>query len=98
MSNAIRVESLSKLYRRMAPGFQLRTLKSALLERSLTEGLTPEEMSSFIEDHLRGNVCVDDLKLLAGQMEQASLEGYGSDNLTVGLAYVCPGNRGAELI
>lgn len=43
MSIAIRVEGLTKLYRRMAPGFRLRTLKSALLERSLTEGLKPEE-------------------------------------------------------
>ena len=39
MSTAIRVENLSKFFRRMAPGFQLRTLKSALLERSLTSGL-----------------------------------------------------------
>ncbi len=43
MSAAIQVENLSKLYRRMAPGFRLRTLKSALLKRSLTEGLRPEE-------------------------------------------------------
>ena len=32
---AIRVEGLTKLYRRTAPGDQLRTLKSALLEGSL---------------------------------------------------------------
>jgi ABC-type polysaccharide/polyol phosphate transport system ATPase subunit len=32
-----------KLFRRMAPGFQLRTLKSALLDRSLIHGLKPEE-------------------------------------------------------
>ncbi len=43
MSTAIRVDGLTKLYRRMAPGFRLRTLKSALLEGSLTEGLAPEE-------------------------------------------------------
>ena len=43
MSSAIRAENLGKLYRRMAPGFRLRTLKSALLERSLTEGLSPED-------------------------------------------------------
>ena len=43
MSTAIRVEEVSKLYRRMAPGFQLRTLKSALVDRSLVRGLKPEE-------------------------------------------------------
>ena len=39
----IRVEGLSKLYRRMAPGGKLKTLKSALMDRSLTRGLRPEE-------------------------------------------------------
>ena len=43
MTTAIRVEDVHKLYRRMAPGFQLRTLKSALLDRSLIHGLKPEE-------------------------------------------------------
>ena len=43
MSVAIRADSLSKVYRRMAPGFRLRTLKSALLDRSLTDGLSDEE-------------------------------------------------------
>ncbi len=43
MSPAIEVVELTKLYRRMAPGFRLRTLKSALLEGSLTRGLRPEE-------------------------------------------------------
>ncbi|MGB6363204.1 MAG: ATP-binding cassette domain-containing protein, partial [Thermoanaerobaculia bacterium] len=43
MTTAIRVEGLTKLYRRAAPGFQLRTLKSALLEGSLTKGLRAEE-------------------------------------------------------
>ncbi len=40
---AIRVEGLVKLYRRAAPGDHLRTLKSALVERSLTRNLRPEE-------------------------------------------------------
>ena len=43
MTTAIRVEEVHKLFRRMAPGFQLRTLKSALLDRSLIHGLRPEE-------------------------------------------------------
>ena len=43
MSAAIRVEEVHKLYRRMAPGFQLRTLKSALLDGSLIQGLSPED-------------------------------------------------------
>ena len=43
MTTVIRVEGVHKLYRRMAAGFQLRTLKSALLERSLIYGLRPEE-------------------------------------------------------
>jgi ABC-type polysaccharide/polyol phosphate transport system ATPase subunit len=50
MSVAIRVDGLHKLYRRMAPGFQLRTLKSALLERSLTEGLRPEDTIPALQD------------------------------------------------
>jgi len=41
--DAIRVEGLTKLYRRTAPGDQLRTLKSALLEGSLTRHLKREE-------------------------------------------------------
>ena len=43
VTTAIRVEGLTKLYRRAAPGFRLRTLKSALLEGSLTKGLRAEE-------------------------------------------------------
>src|SRR6185503_14874459 len=41
---------LSKSYRRMAPGFQLRTLKSALLEGSLVRGLSPEESIAALQD------------------------------------------------
>jgi len=47
---AIRVHGLSRLYRRASPGAQLRTLKSALLEGSLTRGLTPEEAISALEN------------------------------------------------
>ncbi|MFQ5351261.1 MAG: ABC transporter ATP-binding protein, partial [Thermoanaerobaculia bacterium] len=43
MTTAIRVADVHKLYRRMAPGFQLRTLKSALLDRSLIQGLRADE-------------------------------------------------------
>ncbi len=50
MTTAIRVEGLSKLYRRMAPGFKLRTLKSALLEGSLIGGLTPEQTIPALDD------------------------------------------------
>ena len=39
----VRVESVSKSYRRMAPGFKFRTLKSALTERSLVGGLKEDE-------------------------------------------------------
>ncbi len=42
-SPAIRVEGVTKLYRRLAPGARLATLKSALVDRSLTAGLTREE-------------------------------------------------------
>jgi ABC-type polysaccharide/polyol phosphate transport system ATPase subunit len=42
VSEAIRVENLTKLYRRAAPGDALRTLKSALLEGSLVRGLARE--------------------------------------------------------
>ena len=47
---AIAVESVAKLYRRSAPGFKLRTLKSALLERSLTGGLRPDEAIAALEE------------------------------------------------
>ncbi len=50
MSEAIRVRGLTKLYRRMAPGFRLRTLKSALLDGSLTHGLRPEETIRALEE------------------------------------------------
>lgn len=43
MSLPIRVQDLTKLYRRVTPGDQLRTLKSALLERNLLRGLTPDQ-------------------------------------------------------
>ena len=49
MSAAIEVEGLSKLYRRTAAGHRLRTLKSALLERSLVGGLRPEEAIPALE-------------------------------------------------
>ena len=47
---AITVSGLSKLYRRSAPGNHLRTLKSALLDRSLVAGLTPEESIAALSD------------------------------------------------
>ena len=47
---AIRVEGLTKLYRRAAPGDQLRTLKSALVEGSLTAHLKREEAIAALED------------------------------------------------
>jgi ABC-type polysaccharide/polyol phosphate transport system ATPase subunit len=43
VKEAIRVEGLSKRYRRTSAGFRMRTLKSALVERSLTQGLRDEE-------------------------------------------------------
>jgi ABC-type polysaccharide/polyol phosphate transport system ATPase subunit len=46
---AIRVEGVGKLYRRALPGDRLRTLKSALVGRSLTRGLRPEEAIAAIE-------------------------------------------------
>lgn len=50
MTTAIQVEGLTKLYRRAAPGFRLRTLKSALLEGSLTKGLSDDEMIRALAD------------------------------------------------
>lgn len=50
MTQAIRVQGLSKLYRRSSSGHQLRTLKSALLERSLVRGIRPEDAISALED------------------------------------------------
>ncbi|MCP4662332.1 MAG: ABC transporter ATP-binding protein [bacterium] len=50
MSVAIRVDRLSKLFRRTTAGHKLRTLKSALVERSLVRGLRPEESITAIDD------------------------------------------------
>lgn len=50
MSVAIRVENLHKSYLRMAPGFRLRTLKSALLQRSLVGGHKQEDTILALED------------------------------------------------
>jgi ABC-type polysaccharide/polyol phosphate transport system ATPase subunit len=50
VSEAIRADGLSKLYRRMAPGYHLRTLKSALLDGSLTAGLTAAETICALDD------------------------------------------------
>jgi len=47
---AIVASGITKMYRRMAPGFQLRTLKSALLEGSLVRGLSPEEAIVALSD------------------------------------------------
>ncbi len=47
---AIRVAGLSKLYRRLAPGAKLKTLKSALVDRSLTHGLAREEAIVALDD------------------------------------------------
>ena len=46
----IRVDRLSKLYRRTASGHHLRTLKSALLERSLVAGLRSEDAIPALTD------------------------------------------------
>ena len=50
MSRAIEVERATKLYRRVAAGYQLRTLKSALLGRGLTEGLSSAETIAALRD------------------------------------------------
>lgn len=47
---AIRVEQVAKLFRRTLPGDRLRTLKSALVGRSLTRGLKPEEAIAALEE------------------------------------------------
>ena len=50
MSVAIRVDNLHKSYLRMAPGFRLRTLKSALLQRSLVGGYGEEDTILALKD------------------------------------------------
>jgi ABC-type polysaccharide/polyol phosphate transport system ATPase subunit len=49
-AEVIRVEGVSKLYRRTLPGDRLRTLKSALVGRSLASGLKPEESIAALEE------------------------------------------------
>ena len=46
---AIRVDGVSKLYRRMAPGAKLATLKSALMGGTLTRGLDPGRSIAALE-------------------------------------------------
>lgn len=48
--SVIRVQGLTKLYRRMVPGAQLRTLKSALLDGNLTRGLRQDEAIRALSD------------------------------------------------
>ncbi len=50
MSVSIRVDGLHKSYLRTAPGFRLRTLKSALLQRSLVGGHRAEDTILALED------------------------------------------------
>lgn len=50
MSLAIQARNVDKLYRRMAPGFRLQTLKSALLDGSLTAGLSSEDTIAALHD------------------------------------------------
>lgn len=47
---ALTVDRVTKLYRRATPGDQLRTLKSALLEGTLTRGLSPEKSIKALDD------------------------------------------------
>jgi len=47
---AVIVAGLIKHYRRMAPGFKLRTLKSALLDGSLVRGLSAAESIAAVRD------------------------------------------------
>ncbi|MEM9554880.1 MAG: ABC transporter ATP-binding protein [Acidobacteriota bacterium] len=47
---AVRARRLSKLYRRHAAGHQLRTLKSALLDRTLVGGLSASESIPAVEN------------------------------------------------
>jgi len=48
-SPAIRVDGLTKLYRRMAPGAKLATLKSALTRGNLVRDLSPEEAITALD-------------------------------------------------
>ncbi|MEL7061670.1 MAG: ABC transporter ATP-binding protein [Acidobacteriota bacterium] len=48
--SAIRVDRLVKHFRRESSGHQLRTLKSALVERTLVRGLRPDEAIPAIDD------------------------------------------------
>lgn len=50
MSAVIRAQEVSKRYRRMAPGYHLRTLKSALIDGSLTAGLKEDETIAALSD------------------------------------------------
>jgi ABC-type polysaccharide/polyol phosphate transport system ATPase subunit len=47
---AIHVERVSKLYRRLTPGGQWKTLKSALVDGTLTRGLDPSQAIAALQD------------------------------------------------
>jgi ABC-type polysaccharide/polyol phosphate transport system ATPase subunit len=47
---SIRATGVGKLYRRVSAGYHLRTLKSALVSRSLVRDLRPEEAITALED------------------------------------------------
>ena len=49
-ATAIRVERVAKHYRRSGAGFRLRTLKSALLQGSLTQGLSSGQLITALDD------------------------------------------------
>ena len=50
MSGAVSARSVSKRFRRVSAGFHLRTLKSALLENTLTRGLSAEETIEALQE------------------------------------------------
>ena len=91
MSDAIRVHNLTKHYRRVSAGFRFRTLKSALLDRSLTSGLSAADIIPALED----------VTFTVGRGESFGIiggNGSGKSTLLKCLAQILPPSAGTVTI
>lgn len=91
MSDAIRVHGLTKRYRRMSAGFHFRTLKSALLDRSLTSGLDDADIITALENVTFTVDRGESFGIIGGN-------GSGKSTLLKCLAQILPPSKGTVAI